>query len=242
MTALLRLMADDFLTTRWSQVQAAAGPDPRSARALEALCRQAWRPLYAYARRWGCSREDAEDVVQGFISALLSRRSLERTAPGQGRFRTFLLAGLRNHLSDRRAHASARKRGGGTVHVSLDAEAAERGYLELATTADSPERVFERVWAMALVEKARGRLGEECAASGKAAVFAALLPSSAESPAENYRDLALRLGLSETALRSLAMRLRRRWRDLIRAELAETVSNKAALEEEMLHLRAALRD
>jgi RNA polymerase sigma-70 factor (ECF subfamily) len=236
-------MAEDFLTTRWSLVLAAAGFDTRAAGAMEALCRQAWGPLYAYARRWGCSREDAEDAVQGFIATLLSRHSLERIDPGRGRFRTFLIAGLRNHLSDARAYATTRKRGGTAAHISIDAEAAERGYLELACPGDSPDRTFERVWAMAILEKARSRLGEECAASGKAAIFAALFPGAEEgAEMERYATLAARLGLSETALRSLAMRLRRRWRDLIRAEVAETVGTKTALDEEMLHLRAALTD
>jgi DNA-directed RNA polymerase specialized sigma24 family protein len=242
MAVLIMPMAEDFLTTRWSLVLAAAGPDDRALGAMDALCRQAWRPLFAYARRWGCSPEDAEDVVQGFIATLLSRRSLERAEPGQGRFRSFLLAGLRNHLSDQRALATAQKRGGGAAHLSLEAEAAERGYLDLAITTDSPERAFDRVWAIGVLEKARAKLGEECAASGKAAVFAALFPAESEGVVEGYAALSERLGLSEFALRSLAMRLRRRWRDLIRAELAQTVSSREALDEELAHLRAALAE
>lgn len=234
-------MADAFLTTRWSLVLAAGGDDSSAGAALGQLCREAWRPLYAFARRWGCSREDAEDAVQGFIATLLARRSIAKIEPGRGRFRSFLLAGMHNHLSDAASHATAARRGGGAEHVPLDLDEAEQGYAVLAVETDTPERAFERVWAMAILERARTRLGEECAASGKAAVFAALFPAEGEG-AENYAALGERLGLSETALRSLAMRLRRRWRDLIRAELAQTVTSRAALDEEMDCLRAALRD
>lgn len=235
-------MSDAFLTTRWSLVLAAGGENSYADAALGQLCRDAWRPLYAFARRWGCSREDAEDAVQGFIASLLARRSLARIEPGRGKFRSFLLAGMRNHLSDAASRTQAARRGGGAEHVPLDAGAMEQGYAALAVDADTPERAFERMWAMSVLEKARARLGEECAASGKAAVFAALLPEQGQPPAENYAALGARLGLSETALRSLVMRLRRRWRDLIRAELAQTVTSRAALDEEMDCLRAALRE
>ncbi len=233
-------MADEFLTTRWSLVTAAAGDDSRAAAALEELCRGAWRPLYAFARRWGLHREDAEDAVQGFMASLLARRSLERMTPGRGRLRSFLLAGMRNHLSDRQAYDAAAKRGGGVACLRVDEADAERSYAELATNAASPEQAFDRVWAMDVVERARTRLGEECAASGKGAVFAALFPQDAGGAADGYAALSDRLGLSETALRSLAMRLRRRWRDLIRAELAESVGSRSDLDEEMAALRAAL--
>jgi DNA-directed RNA polymerase specialized sigma24 family protein len=236
-------MADEFLTTRWSLVLAAAGADETAAGvAMDQLCKEAWRPLYAFARRWGCGREDAEDAVQGFIASVLARQSLTHLEAGRGRFRSFLLAGMRNHLSDLHARATAAKRGGGLTPLSLDAEAAEQGYAALAVETDTPERIFDRVWAMSVMECARTRLGEECAVSGKGAVFAALFPDKSEGTAENYAMLGGRLGLSETALRSLAMRLRRRWRELIRAELSQTVTSREALDEEMDCLRAALRE
>jgi len=236
-------MADDFLTTRWSLViAAAAGEASAAGAAMEQLCRDAWRPLYAFARRWGCTREDAEDAVQGFIASVLARQSLDKLEAGRGRFRSFLLAGMRNHLSDLHAKATATKRGGGAPHLSLDTDAAELGYAAFATQSERPERTFDRVWAMVILEKAREQLGIECAASGKGAVFAALFPEQAAGAAESYPILAARLGLSETALRSLTMRLRRRWRDLIRAELAQTVGSREALDEEMDCLRAALMD
>lgn len=233
----IECMADEFLTTRWSVITRARGEDTGALAAMEQLCRDVWRPLYAFARRWGCQPEDAEDVVQGFIASLVARNSLANMEAGRGRFRSFLLAGMRNHLSDEKSRVRAQKRGGGAGHVSLDA-AAEEGYTALAVDTATPERAFERVWAMEIMARSRGKLGEECAASGKADVFAALFPDDGE--AESYTSAGERLGLTETALRSLAMRLRRRWRELIRAELAQTVTTGEALDEEMRALQAAL--
>lgn len=232
-------MADEFLTTRWSLVLTARGEDSAAGAALEQLCRGVWRPLYAFARRWGCKPEDAEDAVQGFMATLLARRSLNGMVEGKGRFRSFLLAGMRNHLSDLRSRTTAAKRGGGAAMIPLDAGDAERGYAELAVDHETPERAFERVWAMEVMARSRDRLSEECAASGKAELFAAFFTDRAGGP-ENYAAIAGRLAMSETALRSLAMRLRRRWRELIREELSQAVSSGEALEEEMAALRAAL--
>jgi DNA-directed RNA polymerase specialized sigma24 family protein len=232
-------MADEFLTTRWSLVLTARGDDSAAGAALEQLLHGVWRPLYAFARRWGCTPEDAEDAVQGFMASLLARRSLAGMTEGRGKFRSFLLAGMRNHMSDERSRHTATKRGGGVAHVPLDVDAAELGFAGLAADTETPERAFERVWAMDIMTRSRARLGEECTASGKAEVFAALFPEAGEEQ-ENYAVLGGRLGIGEAALRSIAMRLRRRWRDLIRAELAQTVQSGEALEEEMSALRAAL--
>ena len=232
-------MPDEFLTTRWSLVVTAAGDDTVARGALEQLCTGVWRPLYAFARRWGCSPEDAEDAVQGFIASLLARRSLTMVEAGRGKFRSFLLAGMRNHLSDVLSRASAAKRGGGASTVRLDVGDAERGYAELAVETETPERAFDRAWAMEVMTRSRSRLEEECRASGKGDAFSLLFPQGS-GQTENYAVMGERLGFSETALRSLAMRLRRRWRDLIRAELAQSVSSSEALEEEMAALRAAL--
>ena len=235
-------MADVFLTTRWSVVRAATGDDSAARAALGHLFRENWPPLYAFARRWGCAPQDAEDAVQGYIASLLERHSLRSVAPEHGRFRSFLLAGMRNHLSDVAARAAAQKRGGGVQHVPLDGEAVEESYLAVAAQLPTPERAFDRVWALGVLEKAKARLAEECAASGKAAVFAALFPEQEGAAAEDYATLGGRLNMSETALRSLAMRLRRRWRELIRAELSELVNSRAELDEEMKCLQAALMD
>lgn len=231
-------MADEFLTTRWSLVLAAGGDGPQADVALDRLCRDNWRPLYAFARRWGCTPEDAEDAVQGFMASLLQRKSLTGMEAGRGKFRSWLLAGIRNHLCDVHAKETASKRGGGARTTSLDA-AAEEGYSAMAVDTDTPETAFARAWAMEIMDRARKKLASECEASSKGTVFAALFPDNTETAAP-YADLARQLELSEAALRTLAMRLRRRWRDLIRAELAQTVNSSEALEEEMAALRAAL--
>lgn len=233
-------MVEEFLTTRWSMVIAAGGDETAAALAMGQLCGDVWRPLYAFARRRGCSPEDAEDAVQGFIATLLARRSLGKMEPGRGRFRTFLLAGMTNHLIDKASLARAQKRGGGAEHLSLNMEGAEAGYAELAVDSETPERAFDRAWALEVMARARRRLGEECAASGKAEIFQALFSESTQ--AGNYAALSTQLGMSEGALRTVATRLRQRWRDLIRDELAQTVHTREALDEEMAALRAALRD
>lgn len=235
-------MPEQFLTTRWSVVLAATGDDSAARAALENLFRESWSPLYAFARRWGCSPQDAEDAVQGFMESLLERRSLAGVGPEKGRFRSFLLAGMRNHLSDVGARVQTQKRGGGVQHVPLDGEAVEESYLNLAAQMSTPEGAFDRVWALGIMDRAKAKLAEECSASGKGAVFAALFPEKDGLAAEDYATVGGRLGMSETALRSLAMRLRRRWRELIRAELSELVDSRAALDEEMKCLQAALMD
>ena len=233
-------MADEFLTTRWSVVISAAGEGSAAGVAMEQLCRDAWRPLYAFARRWGCTKEDAEDAVQGFIASLLARKSLANVERGRGKFRTFLLSGMRNHMSDVHSANRAEKRGGGTLHYSLNLDADEQGYAELAVETDSPEKAFERAWAMAVMARARLKLKEECVASGKGEVFAALFPETGAGDMAAGADAGARLGLAETGFRTLAMRLRHRWRDLIREELSQTVSTREALDAEMEALRAAL--
>lgn len=232
-------MPDEFLTTRWSLVLAARGDGAAAGAALEQLLRGVWKPLYAFARRWGASPEDAEDAVQGFMVSLLSRGSLEGVVVGRGKFRSFLLSGMRNHMSDVHSRETAAKRGGGARNfVPLDSHDVERGYMELAVETETPERAFERAWAMEVMNRARGHLADECHASGKAAVFAALFPDSGDM--NDYSAISAKLGISEVALRSHAMRLRQRWRELIRAELAQTVTTREALDEEMHSLRSAL--
>ncbi len=233
-------MTENFQTTRWSMVLTAAhGEGSAALHAMEQLCRDAWRPLYAFARRWGCDGMDAEDAVQGYITSLLERESLSHVRPGKGRFRSFLLAGLRNHLSDVAAHKNRVKRGGGSPHISLDAEDAEQGYLTIAAQMESPERAFDRMWAIEVMQKAKVKLADECRASGKMDLFEAFFADVSAAP-EPYAVLGQRLDMTETALRSISLRLRRRWRELIRAELAQGVSSQEALDEEMAALQAAL--
>ena len=231
---------DIFPPSHWSWVEQARGGGSDSEEARDRLCKTYWKPLYRYALRRGLSKEDAEDAVQGFIASLLSRKSLANVERGRGRFRTFLLSGMRNHMSDVNSAARAEKRGGGAMHYSLNLDADEQGYAELAVETDSPEKAFERAWAMEVMARARGKLKAECVASGKGEVFAGLFPENGVGDMAEGAAAGARLGLAESGFRTLAMRLRHRWRDLIRAELAQTVSTREALDEEMAALRAAL--
>jgi DNA-directed RNA polymerase specialized sigma24 family protein len=233
-------MADEFLTTRWSMVLAAGQGADDGGAALDYICRTSWRPLYAFARRSGLGREDAEDAVQGFIASLLSRNSLQTVAQEKGRFRTFLLASLKHHLSDGKAKAHALKRGGGAQHVPLDMAGAEAEFELVDVHSDTPDRAYDRAWALDLFQRARNRLASECAASGKGPLFAALFPPGSQERAEPYEVLSPRLGIPVNTLRSHTLRLRQRLAELIRSEIADTVNSSDAFESELESFRSAL--
>ena len=232
-------MSDEFLTTRWSMVLA-AGQDADSGAAMDYICRTSWRPLYAFARRSGLPPEDAEDAVQGFIASLLSGNSLRKVAREKGRFRTFLLASLKHHLSDENAKAHALKRGGHKEHVPLDMVGAEAEFGLVGGENDTPEHAFDRAWALDLFHRARQRLGQECAASGKGPLYEALFPSGSNERQESYDVLSAHLGIPVNTLRSHAMRLRQRLGVLIRTEIADTVSSPESFAAELESFRAAL--
>ena len=232
-------MADEFLTTRWSMVLAAGQGAAGGGAALDYICRTSWRPLYAFARRSGLGPNDAEDAVQGFIATLLSGNSLQSVAREKGRFRTFLLTALKYHLSDRNSRARAQKRGGGAEHVPLDMAGAEAEFGLSGVSSDSPDRAFDRAWALDLFQRARQRLSRDCTASGKAPLFDALFPSGSDERQEPYEVLSGRLGVPVNTLRSQALRLRQRLGELIRTEIAETVSTPEAFESELESFRAA---
>lgn len=208
--------------------------------ALAYICRTSWRPLYAYARRSGLAPDDAEDAVQGFIASLLSSNSLRNVAQEKGRFRSFLLASLQHHLSDENAKSRALKRGGGAEHVPLDMAGAEAQFAFTGVTSDTPDRAFDRAWALDIFQRARERLGNECAASGKGALYEALFPSGSHERMEPYEVLSARLGIPVNTLRSQALRLRKRLGELIRTEIADTVSTPEAFAAEEESFRAAL--
>ncbi len=215
---------------------AAQGDDAQAELALEALCVGMWRPLYAFARRWGRGPEDAEDSVQSFLGSLLKRQSLKHVDASRGKFRTFLLGAMRNHLSDEDSRSHAVKRGGRIEVVSLDVNSAEHDYGVVASQSPSPEKAFERAWAMEIVSRAQAKLREECVASGKAEIFDALFSVKVASGQET----AEKLGMSVNAYRTVATRLRQRWRALIQQELAQTVNCQMDLEAEMEALKRAL--
>lgn len=228
----------DFRTTHWSMVlRAGQGGSTDSAVALETLCRTYWYPLYVYVRRQGYGPQDAEDLTQEFFARLLRLNSLEVVAPHRGKFRTFLLVSLNHYLSDARDTARAAKRGSGQTVLSLDDESAEQRY-RLEPSADaSPEVLFDRRWMLALLEQALNRLGQEYASAGKAAQFE-LLKEFLQNPTDggDYDRVAAALGLNPGAVAVAVHRLRQRYRDLVRAEIAQTVSSPEEMEEELRHL------
>jgi RNA polymerase sigma-70 factor (ECF subfamily) len=230
----------EFTTTHWSVVLAARDPrSPASAQALETLCRTYWFPLYAFVRRRGHSPEDGQDLTQEFFARLLSTRALGSVHPLKGRFRSFLLASLNHFLANEWDKARALKRGGGQPLISLDA--AETRYRAEPGQSMSPERIFERQWALTLLAQVTARLREDYHTAGKGPLFEALqIYLSGDKGLPPYRDTADQLGLSLEALKKAVERLRRRFGQLLRQEIAHTVSDPAEVDEEIRYLRTVL--
>jgi len=226
-----------FATTMWSVVLAARDGDAGGEQALDRLCRTYWRPIYAYLRRDGYSPSDAEDLTQGFLASLIARNSMSAVGPERGRFRSFLLASLRHFVSDQRDHANALKRGGGQKIISLEGETPEAFYARQASTDETPERLFDRHWAETVLERAQARLKEECDRAGKADLYRDLGPAAERT--RSHGEIGAAHGMSENAVRLAAFRLRQRYQELVRAEIRETVSNDAQLEEEIRYLLQA---
>lgn len=233
---------DIFVTTRWTIVLSAGRKSsPQSDHALGALCQTYWYPLYAYVRGQGRNREDAEDLVQAFFARFLERNYLEGLDAGRGKFRAFLLASLKHFLANEWDKANRQKRGGGVEHLSLDWQSAEEHYQLDPPDPASPDRLFDREWALALLERVITRLRDECLAEGKAKLFEQargfLMVGEAVIP---YAKAALALGLEEGAVRVAVHRLRRRYRELLRDEIAQTLEDPGQVAEELRSLQAAL--
>ncbi len=231
-----------FATTHWSVVLAAGQRGtPQSTAALEQLCRTYWYPLYAYVRRRGYGHEDAQDLTQGFLLQLLESKSFARVERSKGRFRSFLLAGLNYFLADQRDRANARKRGGGHPILSFDAQAAEQRYWLEPVDDWSPDKLFERSWALALLDTVLARLERECQEAGKAGVFERLrvflVPETGQA---TYADVAAELSMTGEAVKKAAQRLRRRYYELFREAIAQTVADPAEVEAEMRYLCAVM--
>ncbi len=231
-----------FQTTHWSVVLAARGGETKEAReALAALCEAYWYPLYAFVRHKGHNADDALDLVQGFFERLLEKRDLDTVDRGKGRLRSFLMASCMHYLSNRLDHDRARKRGGGSSVVSIDGTVAEGRYGLEPSHELTAERLFERRWATTLLELVISRLEEEMAAAGKARQFAILRPTLAGSAERgSHARIATELGVSEEAARAAASRLRARFREIIREEIALTVDDPEDVEEEIRMLFEAL--
>ena len=230
-----------FETTRWSVVRAAASTQPSQARqALEILCSTYWYPLYAYIRYRGNSAEDAKDLVQEFFVRFLEKDYLKDVDPAKGKFRSFLLASVNHFLSNERDHAKTLKRGGGVTFLPLDFAAAEERHVRGSAQDLSPERLFDRAWALTLLESALARLRREYAESGKGAHFDRLKGALTGEDRVPYRELGVELGLSEGAVKVAVHRLRRRYRDLLLEEIAQTLTEGESMDEEFQYLLSAI--
>jgi RNA polymerase sigma-70 factor (ECF subfamily) len=227
-----------FVTTHWSVVLAAGrGDTTRACDALAHLCQTYWYPLYAYARRRGCSPHDAQDLTQEFFARLLEGNWVAKADRQRGRFRSFLVSAMKHFMANEWNKARTQKRGGGQSTLSLNDDSAEHRYqLEPAENA-TPESLFEQGWAVALLDGVLSRLEEEYRRSGKQAWMEAMRPALAmDRGALDYTELAHKLGTTETAARMAVHRLRQRYRQLIRAEVASTVASPEEVEAEMRHL------
>ncbi len=232
-----------FATTHWSAVRAAGGTtSPHALAALEILARAYWYPLYAFARRMGREPADAADLTQGFFERLIERDSLAAASRERGRFRTFLLTAFRHFMADEWKAARREKRGGGAVVVSIDANSGEERYrVEPADRFDA-EQLYQRRWAMTILDQALARLESELRAVGRVDVFSALQGFLVgERGGPTYAEVARRLGTSEAAVKMTVSRLRQRARELIRDQIAQTVSTPAEVDEEYAALIASLR-
>ncbi len=232
---------DIFATTHWTVVLAAGRRHtPQSDAALAELCRTYWFPLYAYVRRRGHTREDAEDSVQAFFARFLEKNYLAGLSAERGRFRAFLLASLKHFLINEWKKSQRLKRGGGAENLSLDWESADTKFQVAATDEPTPDKAFDREWALALLAKVIGRLQSECAADGKAKLFGHLkIFLTAGKGALSHADAARALGMDETAVRVAVHRLRKRYRVLLRDEIAQTLSDQSQVDEEMRALFGA---
>ena len=227
-----------FTTTHWSLIlNAQDTSSPLAAAALEKLCRAYWYPLYVYVRRQGEDEESAKDLTQGFFARLLEKRYLAQAQREKGKFRSFLLASLKHFLSDEWDKARAQKRGGGQMLVSLEDSTGEQRYcLEPVGEMDA-ERLFERRWALTLLEQARARLREEYLESGKSSLYERLKAfEGGDKNAPPYTQMAVELGLTESGVKSAMFRLRQRYRELVREEVAQTVDSPEEVDGEIRYL------
>jgi len=233
-----------FTTTHWSVVLAAQGPSPAAQAALDKLCRTYWRPIYGFVRRQGVGPEEAKDLTQGFFALLLERRDFDAVRKEKGRLRSYLLTSLKHFLTNERNRAMAIKRGEGQRVIPLDdLRERERIGFEPSDTL-AADQIYERRWALSVLDQALARLGDEYRAAGTApaGLFDQLQKSLTDepdrpSPAATAREF----GMTESAVRQASYRLRQRYRQLLREEIAHTVMAAGDIEDELRHLVAVLR-
>jgi RNA polymerase sigma factor (sigma-70 family) len=232
--------SSQFPTTRWTLVVAAGDPQRKDARsALVSLCENYWYPLYAYLRRRGYAPDQAQDLTQEFFMRVLEGRYLDRADPEKGRFRSFILTSLKFFVADEQDRQRAQKRGGGAI-VSLEFSSGEERYQREPGHYETPDRIFERRWALSMLERVMERLRDEFVQHGRPENFERMklfLLGQSEAP---YADLAREMNTSEGALKVAIHRLRKRYRELFRQEIADTVADPAKVESELRYLAAVL--
>jgi DNA-directed RNA polymerase specialized sigma24 family protein len=230
-----------FPTTRWSVVRAAGRPTcTESQQALAALCTRYWYPLYAYSRRRGLDADQAADVTQGFFTHILQQKIVRCADPTRGRFRCYLLGAFKHFMSHEWCKARAGKRGGGRKFVSIDSHEAEARYVFEPAHNLTAERLFDRQWALTILEFAMDELHRQCSKAGKAQQFLRFKRFLAGGSGAEYREAGAELGLGEGAVRVLVHRLRRRYRQLLCDNIRQTVESPDQVEEEIRYLFAAI--
>jgi len=230
-----------FLTTHWSVIVSAKGGAPNeSEKALEALCQAYWWPLYAYVRRRGYAHHDAQDLTQELFSRLLSKDFLNGIDRSKGRFRSFLLAAMEHLIAKEWRRANAQKRGGGRALASIDGAANETQYLQLPANQATPAQLYDQQWVITLQQLALERLKDEYAARGRQAQYEATFHLlTGDRGSQTYADLAPRLEMTEAALKMAVMRMRARWLELLKEEVAKTVNAPEEVEDELRAILAA---
>jgi len=231
-----------FTTTHWSVVLEAQGPTPAAQAALEKLCRTYWRPIYGFVRRQGVGPEEAKDLTQGFFALLLERRDFDAVRQEKGRLRSYLLTSLKHFLTNERNRAMAIKRGEGQQLIPLDdLRERERVGFESSETLP-PDEIYERRWALSVLDQVLARLGDEYRAAGNIRLFDRLQKSLTNEPDRSSpADTAHEFGMTESAVRQASYRLRQRYRQLLHEEIAHTVMAAGDIDDELRHLVAVLR-
>jgi RNA polymerase sigma factor (sigma-70 family) len=231
----------NFEETHWSLVLRAGRRDEGSAEALDKLCRSYWMPLYSYARRRGFAPAESEDITQGFFHDLIARNAFETVDKGKGRFRSFLLGSLKNFLANQWDRQRTLKRGGHLTFVSLDEPQAETLFAELIASQLLPEQVFDRVWALNILHRVMSELRQEYQVEGRLTTFEALESIlSKDGRSASYAEMAQRLSMTEAGVRMAAMRLRRRFGELLRRETEKTVTSPDEADDELKYLLSCL--
>ena len=233
--------SDSFEATQWSVVLSAGKQESAQAQqALAKLCQTYWFPLYVFVRRQGQGPEDAQDLVQGFFARLIEKNYVADAQREKGRFRSFLLLALKRYMAKEWQHANRDRRGGGKEIISLDEQDTEMRYKTEPADQITPEKAFERQWALTLLQQVLDRLSVEFNTAGKAGLFEALKIFLNGEKGGSYAEVGSKLGMSESAVKVTVHRLRLRYRELLRLEIANTVSGPEAIKDEIGNLFAAL--